>query len=146
MDKEALVPQCAGASGLCINVLRMQIELSSGEHGTHRAGKRGGWGRPFFQWERQLSSVGAENLVRYLTPAWKAMHGERALQRRLMVELAWAAAAPPLCMSFASCLVTHMLGLPGLLCPEGIVWFFILHKQHLIIRGFFSPPTKFQVA
>lgn len=72
-------------------------------------------------------------------------HAKWALQRRLLVELAWAAASPPLCMSFASCLVTYMLGLPGLLCPEGTVWFFILHKQHLIIRGFFLLQPSFRL-
>lgn len=55
------------------------------------------------------------------------------------MELACAATAPPPCISTASCLVRYVLGLPGLLCPEGTMWFFILHKQHLIIRvGFFS--------
>lgn len=74
------------------------------------------------------------------------MHGERASQRRLLVELACAAAVPPLCISPPSCLVRYVLGLPGLLCPEGIMWFFILHKQHLIIRVVSPPPPSYQVS
>lgn len=54
---------------------------------------------------------------------------------------------PPPCISTTSCLVRYVLDLPGLLCPEGTMWFFILHKEHLIIRFWvFFPPAKFQVA
>lgn len=74
-------------------------------------------------------------------PAWKAAHGGRTSQRRLLVELAYAATTPPPCRSPASSLVRYVLGLPGLLCPEGTMWGFVLHKQHLMIKVFFIPPS-----